>query len=562
MADAPDTFHRIWGTIVDPGGDPEGIHRCATACRTLSGDLTTVLAVLDPVATGLQPHWRSKAGGGFQKAWAEFNPIMSHYAQQLHEAGDSLDKVADAIHEAQVQARNFLIMVGVTLVVGAALTFFTFGTSDAAAIVAVETEAGVVATMMARLGALLAGEAEAVSALLSAMQLTAARFALGMGLSAAATVGVKGILQGENVLDPANYTAKDATNILLGGVLTAGMGTIAGIGRASAVLDAHPIAGAGVAGIIGGGGGSTIGQVWLNHRSLLDLNTWADIALSAGIAAVSGVAIGSAAVGISKGVTAIGGTGEPLLEEPLLVADEPQLSGLLGPNGRPLTMAGDEIPAPAGPLLGVDGEPLPSTPSTVTTPSIRPNGQPLFPPQQFPRPGFRAVTGGDLVRGLTGLPAGGLQYLITFPHPTAPLAGPGLPPAGPTAPDFPIEHPLPPPISVPVRRGDSLWAIAEREYGDGSKWRLIAEANHIGRPYTIHVGQSLVIPPLPAPLPNPVQATSYVVHDGDSLWAIAQREYGDGSKFGLIAEANHLSPPYHVFHGQTLAIPAVPQPVG
>lgn len=42
--------------------------------------------------------------------------------------------------------------------------------------------------------------------------------------------------------------------------------------------------------------------------------------------------------------------------------------------------------------------------------------------------------------------------------------------------------------------GDTLWAIAERYYGDGSQYMKIATANGIANPDLITVGQVLVIP--------------------------------------------------------------------
>ncbi len=47
-----------------------------------------------------------------------------------------------------------------------------------------------------------------------------------------------------------------------------------------------------------------------------------------------------------------------------------------------------------------------------------------------------------------------------------------------------------------VIRGDSLWGIAYREYGDPGLWRHIAAKNHIEHPRFLEAGQELVIPPL------------------------------------------------------------------
>lgn len=45
-----------------------------------------------------------------------------------------------------------------------------------------------------------------------------------------------------------------------------------------------------------------------------------------------------------------------------------------------------------------------------------------------------------------------------------------------------------------VKQGDSLWSIAAREYGNPADWRLIAEANEIDNPRILSPGQELLIP--------------------------------------------------------------------
>ena len=45
-----------------------------------------------------------------------------------------------------------------------------------------------------------------------------------------------------------------------------------------------------------------------------------------------------------------------------------------------------------------------------------------------------------------------------------------------------------------VVRGDTLWAIAKRYYGNGNQYPRIAKANNISNPDIIHVGQKLLIP--------------------------------------------------------------------
>jgi len=45
-----------------------------------------------------------------------------------------------------------------------------------------------------------------------------------------------------------------------------------------------------------------------------------------------------------------------------------------------------------------------------------------------------------------------------------------------------------------VVQGDSLWSIAAKEYGDPADWRLVAEANEIDNPRLLNPGTALVIP--------------------------------------------------------------------
>jgi nucleoid-associated protein YgaU len=70
-----------------------------------------------------------------------------------------------------------------------------------------------------------------------------------------------------------------------------------------------------------------------------------------------------------------------------------------------------------------------------------------------------------------------------------------------TAADEPVEEavaaePAPEPAvrTYTVVSGDTLWAIAERFYGDGSKYQVIADASGIPNPDLIHPGQVLTIP--------------------------------------------------------------------
>jgi nucleoid-associated protein YgaU len=60
--------------------------------------------------------------------------------------------------------------------------------------------------------------------------------------------------------------------------------------------------------------------------------------------------------------------------------------------------------------------------------------------------------------------------------------------------------------------------------------------------------------PEPAPAPEPA-ARTYTVESGDTLWAISERFYGDGSKYQVIADASGISNPDLIQPGQVLTIP-------
>lgn len=47
-----------------------------------------------------------------------------------------------------------------------------------------------------------------------------------------------------------------------------------------------------------------------------------------------------------------------------------------------------------------------------------------------------------------------------------------------------------------VKEGDTLWDIADQQYGDPTKWRKIANENGISNPRTLQIGTELTIPSL------------------------------------------------------------------
>ena len=107
-----------------------------------------------------------------------------------------------------------------------------------------------------------------------------------------------------------------------------------------------------------------------------------------------------------------------------------------------------------------------------------------------------------------------------------------------------------------VERGDDLWSLAERFYGEGREWRRIAAANPellTGGPDRLTPGWRLVIPDAE----QPPALRSVVVERGDTLSAIADRLWSDADRWPQLYEANRfqLDDPDELPVGLALVLP-------
>ncbi len=107
--------------------------------------------------------------------------------------------------------------------------------------------------------------------------------------------------------------------------------------------------------------------------------------------------------------------------------------------------------------------------------------------------------------------------------------------------------------AIEVRRGDSLWKLAEQYLGQGMRWRDLYRANPwILDPNHIEIGQQISLPH-DAALSKP--PTGIRVQKGDSLWKIAQRDFGEGAAWTCIARANpEIRDTNLIFAGQELKL--------
>ena len=110
-----------------------------------------------------------------------------------------------------------------------------------------------------------------------------------------------------------------------------------------------------------------------------------------------------------------------------------------------------------------------------------------------------------------------------------------------------------------VEAGDNLWKIAEKHYNSGYKWVEIAKENNLENPGLLAVGQELKLPELTIEAGEimTIEGDSYVVERGDNLWEIAVRAYGDGYSWTKIWEANRnvLNDPDLLEIGMSLVLP-------
>jgi len=124
-----------------------------------------------------------------------------------------------------------------------------------------------------------------------------------------------------------------------------------------------------------------------------------------------------------------------------------------------------------------------------------------------------------------------------------------------------------------IEKGDSLWSIAERRYGDGHLAKALGEYNvargRLRDPDTIRVGASILIPEpralnqpvLAAKKPTTTRATeprTYTVRKGDTLGEIAQRQLGSSKRLQAILAANQstINDPDDIRVGMVLRLPS------
>lgn len=134
----------------------------------------------------------------------------------------------------------------------------------------------------------------------------------------------------------------------------------------------------------------------------------------------------------------------------------------------------------------------------------------------------------------------------------------------------PQAKPSPKARTYTVAAGDTLGAIAQDQLGGVAHTQALMAANPGVDPARMSVGTVLVLPDVgsgpvasaartqaaPKAAPASSDLGSYVVQEGDSLWKIADRALGDGSRFKDIERVNPDLDPDRLRVGQRIQLPA------
>lgn len=128
--------------------------------------------------------------------------------------------------------------------------------------------------------------------------------------------------------------------------------------------------------------------------------------------------------------------------------------------------------------------------------------------------------------------------------------------SGPEAAGDPVPAPDTTGPTHTVVPGDELWSLAQRYYGEGTRWRTIVEANP-----TLHDDPlRRLVPGTVLSIPDPVGLVT--VRQGDTLSAIAAEHLGDPDRWPEVhaLNAGRITDPDLIRPGWVLKVPLVLQP--
>jgi nucleoid-associated protein YgaU len=178
-------------------------------------------------------------------------------------------------------------------------------------------------------------------------------------------------------------------------------------------------------------------------------------------------------------------------------------------------------------------------PTLEVSPLIAPMSKPTAPVRQYVmRPVAPAAVSRGRVspfqpRPLSGLPGGSPAAIVAVPGTS--IRKPDAPPAV----ERKLQAARGTGTrQIEATVGQSWWKLAEQYLGDGARWQELRKLNVDagGPPELLRLGSKVVVPD--AAKKNPVGPEMIKVKKGDTLWSLAQEHFGRGSAWACLASAN------------------------
>ena len=122
-------------------------------------------------------------------------------------------------------------------------------------------------------------------------------------------------------------------------------------------------------------------------------------------------------------------------------------------------------------------------------------------------------------------------------------------------------------------KGDTLWGLANKFYGDGMYWKCLAAYNGIKNPKKIRDGKVIMIPPFAylnmdalnytfegddntnTNTNDEVVTRTHTFEEGDTLWALASEYYNSGKWWEELAIYNGIENPRKIANGTVIELP-------